>query len=90
MEGRFIREAHRPTTTKVRYMSGGQQIMRLDIERQKLPADPWRDGPISVFSSPTPKAWFVPNHCDFLRKDPPGPVAHCGIRARRRKVLLRL
>ena len=26
-------QAHHPTTTKVRYVSGGQQIMRLDIER---------------------------------------------------------
>jgi D-beta-D-heptose 7-phosphate kinase / D-beta-D-heptose 1-phosphate adenosyltransferase len=33
LEGRFVREAHHPTTTKVRYVSGGQQIMRLDIER---------------------------------------------------------
>ena len=33
IEGRFVREAHHPTTTKVRYVSGGQQIMRLDIER---------------------------------------------------------
>ena len=33
IEGRFVREARHPTTTKVRYVSGGQQIMRLDIER---------------------------------------------------------
>ena len=33
IEGRFVREPHHPTTTKVRYISGGQQIMRLDIER---------------------------------------------------------
>ncbi len=33
IEGRFVREANHPTTTKVRYVSGGQQIMRLDIER---------------------------------------------------------
>src|SRR5271157_146480 len=33
IEGRFVREAHHPTTTKVRYVSGGQQIMRLDIEQ---------------------------------------------------------
>jgi len=33
IEGRFVRKAHHPTTTKVRYISGGQQIMRLDIER---------------------------------------------------------
>ena len=33
IDGRFVREANHPTTTKVRYMSGGQQIMRLDIER---------------------------------------------------------
>ena len=33
IEGRFVREAHHPTTTKVRYVCGGQQIMRLDIER---------------------------------------------------------
>ena len=37
IEGRFIREAHHPTTTKVRYVSGGQQIMRLDIERRFNP-----------------------------------------------------
>src|SRR5271156_5407685 len=35
--GRFVREAHHPTTTKVRYVSGGQQIMRLDIERRFNP-----------------------------------------------------
>src|SRR5271167_4062444 len=34
IEGRFVRKAHHPTTTKVRYVSGGQQIMRLDIERR--------------------------------------------------------
>ena len=34
IEGRFIRVAGHPTTTKVRYVSGGQQIMRLDIERR--------------------------------------------------------
>jgi rfaE bifunctional protein kinase chain/domain len=33
IEGRFVREAHHPTTTKVRYVSGGQQIMRLDVEQ---------------------------------------------------------
>jgi D-beta-D-heptose 7-phosphate kinase / D-beta-D-heptose 1-phosphate adenosyltransferase len=33
IEGRFVREARHPTTTKVRYMCGAQQIMRLDIER---------------------------------------------------------
>jgi len=33
IEGRFVRAAGHPTTTKVRYVSGGQQIMRLDIER---------------------------------------------------------
>jgi D-beta-D-heptose 7-phosphate kinase / D-beta-D-heptose 1-phosphate adenosyltransferase len=33
IEGCFVREARHPTTTKVRYVSGGQQIMRLDIER---------------------------------------------------------
>jgi D-beta-D-heptose 7-phosphate kinase / D-beta-D-heptose 1-phosphate adenosyltransferase len=37
IESRFIREAHHPTTTKVRYVSGGQQIMRLDIERRFNP-----------------------------------------------------
>ena len=37
IEGRFVREAHHPTTTKVRYVSGGQQIMRLDIERRFNP-----------------------------------------------------
>ncbi len=34
VEGKFIRVAGHPTTTKVRYVSGGQQIMRLDCERQ--------------------------------------------------------
>jgi D-beta-D-heptose 7-phosphate kinase / D-beta-D-heptose 1-phosphate adenosyltransferase len=34
IEGRFIRAPGHPTTTKVRYVSGGQQIMRLDIERR--------------------------------------------------------
>lgn len=34
IEGRFVRKADHPTTTKVRYVSGGQQIMRLDIERR--------------------------------------------------------
>jgi len=34
IEGRFVRKSHHPTTTKVRYISGGQQIMRLDIERR--------------------------------------------------------
>jgi D-beta-D-heptose 7-phosphate kinase / D-beta-D-heptose 1-phosphate adenosyltransferase len=33
IEGRFVRAAGHPTTTKVRYVSGGQQIMRLDVER---------------------------------------------------------
>lgn len=33
IEGRFVRVASCPTTTKVRYVSGGQQIMRLDVER---------------------------------------------------------
>lgn len=37
IEGRFVREAHHPTTTKVRYVSGGQQVMRLDIERPFTP-----------------------------------------------------
>ncbi len=32
--GRFVRAAGHPTTTKVRYVSGGHQIMRLDIERR--------------------------------------------------------
>ena len=32
IDGRFVRAAGHPTTTKVRYVSGGQQIMRLDIE----------------------------------------------------------
>ena len=31
--GKFVRLRDQPTTTKVRYVSGGQQIMRLDIER---------------------------------------------------------
>ena len=33
IEGCFVREAHHLTTTKVRYVSGGQQITRLEIER---------------------------------------------------------
>jgi D-beta-D-heptose 7-phosphate kinase / D-beta-D-heptose 1-phosphate adenosyltransferase len=33
VEGRFVRVVGHPTTVKVRYVSGGQQIMRLDIER---------------------------------------------------------
>jgi D-beta-D-heptose 7-phosphate kinase/D-beta-D-heptose 1-phosphate adenosyltransferase len=33
IEGRFVRAAGHPTTTKVRYVSGGQQIMRVDVER---------------------------------------------------------
>ncbi len=32
--GRFVRVHDHPTTTKVRYISGGHQIMRLDIERR--------------------------------------------------------
>jgi D-beta-D-heptose 7-phosphate kinase / D-beta-D-heptose 1-phosphate adenosyltransferase len=32
--GRVVRAHDHPTTTKVRYISGGQQIMRLDIERR--------------------------------------------------------
>lgn len=36
IDGRFVRVAQHPTTTKVRYVSGGQQIMRLDIERQVI------------------------------------------------------
>jgi D-beta-D-heptose 7-phosphate kinase/D-beta-D-heptose 1-phosphate adenosyltransferase len=34
IEGRFVRASGHPTTTKVRYVSGGQQIMRLDMERR--------------------------------------------------------
>ena len=34
IEGRFVRAPGHPTTTKVRYVSGGQQIMRLDMERR--------------------------------------------------------
>jgi D-beta-D-heptose 7-phosphate kinase / D-beta-D-heptose 1-phosphate adenosyltransferase len=36
IEGRFVRVTNHPTTTKVRYVSGGQQIMRLDVERHFL------------------------------------------------------
>ena len=32
--GRFVRMRDHPTTTKVRYVSGAHQIMRLDIERR--------------------------------------------------------
>jgi D-beta-D-heptose 7-phosphate kinase / D-beta-D-heptose 1-phosphate adenosyltransferase len=38
IEGRFVRVAGYPTTKKVRYVSGGQQIMRLDVERPFQPA----------------------------------------------------
>ena len=38
IDGRFVRLASHPTTVKTRYVSGGQQIMRLDIERP-LPLD---------------------------------------------------
>jgi D-beta-D-heptose 7-phosphate kinase / D-beta-D-heptose 1-phosphate adenosyltransferase len=39
INGCFVRVPGHPTTTKVRYVSGGQQIMRLDIERRlHLPA----------------------------------------------------
>ena len=34
IEGRFVRVTEHPTTVKTRYVSGGQQIMRLDIERK--------------------------------------------------------
>lgn len=34
IEGRFVRTAGHPTTTKVRFVSNGQQIMRLDVERR--------------------------------------------------------
>src|SRR5580658_8252376 len=34
IEGRFVRTPGHPTTTKVRYVSGGQQIMRLDMEQR--------------------------------------------------------
>jgi D-beta-D-heptose 7-phosphate kinase/D-beta-D-heptose 1-phosphate adenosyltransferase len=33
VDGRFLRAAGHPTTTKTRYVSGGQQMMRLDFER---------------------------------------------------------
>jgi D-beta-D-heptose 7-phosphate kinase/D-beta-D-heptose 1-phosphate adenosyltransferase len=32
--GRLVRAPGHPTTTKIRFVSGGQQIMRLDIERK--------------------------------------------------------
>ena len=32
--GRFVRSAGNPTTTKIRFVSNGHQIMRLDIERK--------------------------------------------------------
>ena len=38
VEGRFLRAADHPTTTKTRYVSGGQQIMRLDVERRFRPS----------------------------------------------------
>jgi len=33
IDGRWVRIADHPTTVKTRYVSGGQQIMRLDVER---------------------------------------------------------
>ncbi|MBV8662804.1 MAG: D-glycero-beta-D-manno-heptose 1-phosphate adenylyltransferase, partial [Hyphomicrobiales bacterium] len=33
VEGRFVRLAGHPTTVKTRFVSGGQQIMRLDVEQ---------------------------------------------------------
>ncbi len=33
VEGRFVRLAGHPTTVKTRFVSGGHQIMRLDVER---------------------------------------------------------
>jgi D-beta-D-heptose 7-phosphate kinase / D-beta-D-heptose 1-phosphate adenosyltransferase len=33
IKGKFVRTCGYPTTTKVRYVSGGQQIMRLDVEQ---------------------------------------------------------
>ena len=33
IDGRFVRVEGHPTTVKTRYVSGGQQIMRLDVER---------------------------------------------------------
>jgi D-beta-D-heptose 7-phosphate kinase/D-beta-D-heptose 1-phosphate adenosyltransferase len=34
VQGRFVRAHGHPTTTKIRYVAGGHQIMRLDIERR--------------------------------------------------------
>jgi D-beta-D-heptose 7-phosphate kinase/D-beta-D-heptose 1-phosphate adenosyltransferase len=34
IDGRFVRVPGHPTTTKVRFVCGGQQIMRLDVERR--------------------------------------------------------
>jgi D-beta-D-heptose 7-phosphate kinase / D-beta-D-heptose 1-phosphate adenosyltransferase len=34
IDGRFVRVADHPTTVKTRFVSSGQQIMRLDIERR--------------------------------------------------------
>ena len=39
IEGRFVRAAGHPTTTKVRYVSGAQQIMRLDVEQRFHPSE---------------------------------------------------
>jgi D-beta-D-heptose 7-phosphate kinase/D-beta-D-heptose 1-phosphate adenosyltransferase len=38
IESRFLRAADCPTTAKTRYVSGGQQIMRLDVERRFHPS----------------------------------------------------
>ncbi|MGF1611928.1 MAG: D-glycero-beta-D-manno-heptose 1-phosphate adenylyltransferase [Kiloniellales bacterium] len=37
IDGRFVRTPAVPTTVKTRYVSGGQQIMRLDVERPLVP-----------------------------------------------------
>jgi D-beta-D-heptose 7-phosphate kinase / D-beta-D-heptose 1-phosphate adenosyltransferase len=34
IDGRFVRVPGHPTTTKIRFVCGGQQIMRLDVERR--------------------------------------------------------
>lgn len=37
IEGHFVRTPAVPTTVKTRYVSGGQQIMRLDVEKPLVP-----------------------------------------------------
>ena len=76
IDGRFVREAHHPTTTKVRYMSGGQQIMRLDIERPfSLTAG---RSTRSATGSPAPRTTSPPSSCPTTRKASFSPLSLSG------------